>query len=101
MPPRPRCLPARPAPQQLTPPITSLDDFEALDVAMDGMRHLSVSVREHMSFEREALQRASLEDFPPPTTSEEGEGSYDEVEEEEGPSGGAGGAGGGQFGSPP
>ena len=36
---------------------------------MDGMRHLSVSVREHMSFEREALRRASLEEFPLPSTS--------------------------------
>jgi hypothetical protein len=44
--------------QPLTPPITSLHDFEEFshEHQLDGLRHLSLSVLEHMSFEREALR---------------------------------------------
>lgn len=47
--------------QQLTPPVTSLRDFEEFshEQELDGLRHLSLSVLEHMSFEREALRRAA------------------------------------------
>lgn len=50
--------PARAALQQLTPPITSLADFEEFshEHELDGMRHLSLSVLNHFSFEREALK---------------------------------------------
>ncbi|KAI7838875.1 hypothetical protein COHA_007341 [Chlorella ohadii] len=49
--------------QQLTPPITSLGDFEVFshENELDGLRHLSLSVLEHMSFEREALRRTSMD----------------------------------------
>jgi hypothetical protein len=42
--------------QQLTPPITSLADFEVFshEHELDGMSHLSLSVLNHFSFEREA-----------------------------------------------
>ncbi|PSC73476.1 carbonic anhydrase [Micractinium conductrix] len=47
----------------LTPPITSLEDFEAFShmQELDGLRHLSLSVLQHMSFERECLRRASID----------------------------------------
>lgn len=47
----------------LTPPITSLGDFESFshERELDGLRHLSLSVLEHMSFEREALRRVSMD----------------------------------------
>ncbi len=49
--------------QQLTPPVTSLTDFEEFshEQELDGLRHLSLSVLEHMSFEREALRQAARE----------------------------------------
>ncbi|KAL4450540.1 hypothetical protein ABPG77_000896 [Micractinium sp. CCAP 211/92] len=49
--------------KQLTPPVTSLRDFEEFshEQELDGLRHLSLSVLEHMSFEREALRRSSME----------------------------------------
>lgn len=49
--------------QPLTPPVTSLTDFEEFshERELDGLRHLSLSVLEHMSFEREALRRSSTE----------------------------------------
>lgn len=52
--------------QPLTPPITSLGDFEEFSHVqeLDGLRHLSLSVLEHMSFEREAL-RCALVCFGP------------------------------------
>jgi hypothetical protein len=44
--------------KQLTPPVTCLGDFEAFshEAELDGMKHLSLSVLEHFSFEREALK---------------------------------------------
>jgi carbonic anhydrase len=48
--------------KELTEPITSLDDLEHYTHEKLGdLRHLSLSVLTHMSFEREALKRASMD----------------------------------------
>lgn len=48
--------------KQLTPAITSLGDFEGFSQQneLDGLKHLSLSVLAHFSFEREVLKRASM-----------------------------------------
>jgi hypothetical protein len=54
----PRCPARLPVLQQLTPAITSLGDFEGFSQQneLDGLKHLSLSVLAHFSFEREVLK---------------------------------------------